>query len=125
MHETALMKSLLDIVEEAARTNGAPRVRTVHLRIGEMAGVNAEAMRFAFEVLAPGTAAEGATLACERVPLRIRCRRCGAEERPRDFAFSCASCGSTGIEILAGREMEVDYIETDDGAPEDGAPAER
>lgn len=125
MHETALMRNLLDIVERAARENGSPRVRTVHLRIGEMAGVNAEAMRFAFEVLSPGTAAEGATLACETVPLRIRCRRCGAQQRPRDFAFACGSCGSTEIEILGGREMEVDYIETDDDAAGNGARGER
>ncbi len=126
MHETALMKNLLDIVDRAARDNGSPRVRRVHLRIGEMAGVNAEAMRFAFEVLSPGTAAEGAELACEKVPLRIRCRRCGAEQRPVDFAFACRSCGASDIDILAGREMEVDYIETDDGgAPDTGAEPER
>ena len=114
MHETALMGNLLSIVERSTREAGCARVRVVHVRIGEMAGVNADALRFAFETLAPGTVAEGGRLECENVPLRIRCLRCGAVEFPREFAFACSGCGSTEMDIISGREMEVDYILTDD-----------
>jgi hydrogenase nickel incorporation protein HypA/HybF len=121
MHETALMTNLLAIVERAARDGGGGRVRLVHARIGEFAGVNVEALRFAFEVLSPGTAARGGRLECEVVPLRVRCRGCGAEASPGDFVLACGRCGSTEIDIVGGREMEVDYILTDDEAAGDGA----
>ncbi len=121
MHETALMGNLLAIVGRAAREAGGERVRVVHLRIGEMAGVNIDALSFAFEALAPGTVAQGGRLECESVPLRVRCRGCAAEARPANFVFACERCGSTEIDILGGREMEVDYILTDDEPGDESA----
>jgi hydrogenase nickel incorporation protein HypA/HybF len=116
------MKNLLAIVDRAARDEGGAPVRVVHLRIGEMAGVSEDALRFAFDVMAKGTAAEGASLGVEKVPLRIRCTGCGADSNPADFVFICPECGSRDIEILAGREMEVDYILVGDGANESENP---
>ncbi len=120
MHEASLMGELLAIVDRAARTEGGGPVRTVHLRIGEMAGVNEEALRFAFEVMSKGTAAEGSKLEIEKVPLRARCGACGADSNPADFVFRCPACGSGDVMILAGREMEVDYILVGEGAGEPG-----
>jgi len=123
VHEVSLMKNLLAIVEKAAADQGGSPVSLVHLRIGEMSGVSADALRFAFEVMAKGTAAEGAELEIETVPLRVRCGRCGLEAHPRDFVFICGSCGATDVEILGGREMEVDYILVRDAAT-DGEAAD-
>ena len=110
MHETSLMQNMLAIVERAARDAGEGPVRVIHLRIGELAGVGIDALRFAFEVLSAGTAAEGGALEIEQVPLAIRCARCGARSHPSDFIFRCAECDSPEIEILTGREMDVEYI---------------
>jgi hydrogenase nickel incorporation protein HypA/HybF len=110
MHETALMQNMLAIVERAAREQEGA-VAMVHLRIGEMAGVSIDALRFAFDVLSRGTRSEGATLEIERIPLSIRCMRCGVRTHPGDLVFRCGECGATDIEIVGGREMEVDYIE--------------
>ena len=114
MHEVSLMKNLLRMVEETRIREGGGLVKVIHLRIGEMSGVNTDALSFAFEVLSEGTAAEGGRLEFEKVSLRARCRECGAEFHPDEFVFRCGSCGSPEIEILAGREMEVDYILLDD-----------
>lgn len=110
----SLMKNLLRTVEDAAAKEGGVPVQIIHLRIGEMSGVNTDALSFAFEVLSKGTAAEGGRLEFERVPLRARCRECGSEFHPDEFVFRCGGCGSPEIEILGGREMEVDYIMLDD-----------
>ncbi len=124
MHEASLMQNVLAIAEKAARGEGATAIRSIHLRIGDMAGVSADALRFAFEVLSPGTMAEGGALEIERVPLTVRCAACGAVSGQEEFAALCPACGSCEIEILTGREMEVDYIETDgDGSPGGAAPA--
>ena len=120
MHEAALMKNLLAIVDNAARAEGKEPVRLVHLKIGEMAGVSEDALRFAFDVMAKGTTAEGAELGIEKIPLRVRCTACGAHSNPADFVFRCPACDSCDIEIVAGREMEVDYILIGDRAPEPG-----
>ncbi|MDD4857142.1 MAG: hydrogenase maturation nickel metallochaperone HypA [Candidatus Krumholzibacteria bacterium] len=117
MHEASLMSNLLAIVERAAADEGGGPVRVVHMKIGELAGVNADALRFAFDCMSPGTAAERGTLEIEKVPLAILCRVCGATAHPDDLVFVCASCGSSDIEIMSGREMQVDYILMNDEAP--------
>ena len=73
MHELSIMQSALSLALDQARHAGARRVHTIRLRIGALSGVVPDALEFAFEALAPGTAAEGAKLAIEAVPARFWC----------------------------------------------------
>jgi len=119
LHEVSLMKNILKIAGDAALSRGGGgKVTLVHLRIGEMSGVCEESLRFAFQVLNAGTVCEGAGLGIERVPIRVTCRRCGAEYHPEEFTFVCRECGSPKLNIDSGREMEIDYILTDDETEE-------
>jgi hydrogenase nickel incorporation protein HypA/HybF len=120
----SLMENLLGIVGAAALEQGEAHVKVVHLKIGEMAGVSVDALRFAFDCLSPGTVVEGGRLEIETVPLSVRCARCGATWKPEEFVFVCGSCGSPEIEILAGREMEVDYILVDEDKEGQSEPHE-
>jgi hydrogenase nickel incorporation protein HypA/HybF len=121
MHEVSLMQNLLDVVSATARREKAEHVDLIHLRIGEMAGVNVESLAFAFEILSKGTEAEGGRLECETVALRARCSSCGADFRPEELVFRCPACRSAEIELTAGREMEIDYILLDEReGPEPG-----
>jgi hydrogenase nickel incorporation protein HypA/HybF len=67
MHELGIAQSLLDLVTREVAGRPGVRVTTVHLRVGELAGVEAEALGFAFDVLKPGTTCAGAALAVEPV----------------------------------------------------------
>ncbi|UCF06949.1 MAG: hydrogenase maturation nickel metallochaperone HypA [bacterium] len=108
------MKNLLETVERVAADEGADHVDVIHLRIGEMSGVNSDALQFAFEVLSKDTVAEKGRLEIDHVPLMIRCRACGSESHVEGFVFLCPSCQSAEIEIVSGRELEIDYILVDD-----------
>jgi hydrogenase nickel incorporation protein HypA/HybF len=119
------MANLLTTVSSAAEREGGGSVRKIHLRIGELSGVSVEALQFAFEVLSRDTICDGGVLECDIVPLRARCGDCGEEFHPEELVFRCCACGSAGIEIVTGREMEVDYIEVDDGEGRCGESAER
>jgi len=110
MHEVSLMTNLLEIAAGAARREGASKIDAIHLRIGELAGVNIDALRFAFEILARGTPAEGGRLEYETVALRARCRGCKSEFRPDGIVLRCSSCRSNNVELMSGRELEIDYI---------------
>ena len=75
MHELSLAQDMLAIVEAAARRNGATRVASVRLDLGESACVEPESLAFAFEVVARDGCASGARLDIERVPghaMRVR-----------------------------------------------------
>ena len=111
MHELSIMQNALSQVLEEARRAGASRVHEIRLRIGALSGVVPDALQFAFEALADGTLAEGATLAIENVPARFWCATCRREfESARMFA-DCPDCGDPSAELRAGREMELASLE--------------
>jgi hydrogenase nickel incorporation protein HypA/HybF len=114
MHEVSIMRNLLEIVEGTAEREGAERINLIHLRIGEMSGINFESLEFAFEILSKGTKAEGGRIEYDKVDLAASCRECKREFVPENLVFRCPACGSSKIDILSGREMEVDYILLDE-----------
>lgn len=67
MHEAGLMQTALEAACDEARRAGAVGVRRIVLRVGAESGVVPEALRFAFEALAVGTLADGATLDIEEL----------------------------------------------------------
>ncbi len=109
------MQNLIEVVKSAAEAEGGGKVKAVHLKIGRMSGVNAESLRFAFDILSEGTAIEGGRLEIEMIPLKIHCGGCSGDFNPQQFTMTCPSCGSRDMAIVSGREMEVDYILLEDG----------
>lgn len=107
MHEMSLMASLMEIIEDQARAEGFTRVSRVVLEVGRLAGVEAEAMRFAFDVGTHGSLAEGAELELEETPGRGLCGACGREAPLEAFYDPCPACGKGPMRITAGRELRV------------------
>ncbi len=86
------------------------RVARVTLEIGELAGVDVQALRFCFGVCTEGTSLAGAELDIVRVPARARCRSCGREEPTSSFAAAC-TCGSFDRALIAGDELRLKDVE--------------
>lgn len=113
MHELSIAESLIELVCDHARREGAARVRAINLRLGELSGFR-RALYFCFEAVARGTICEGARLTIEEVPLTLRCGPCDAVKRPRTrYTFRCPTCGMPTPEVVTGREMQVVSIELD------------
>jgi hydrogenase nickel incorporation protein HypA/HybF len=112
MHELGIMESALDAVGREAAKHGATRVSRIVLRIGAIAGVDQESLRFAYEALAPTSIAAGAALEIESVAARAHCRACA-----KDFSagpghiFRCPLCGDYSGDIRAGRELGIARLE--------------
>ena len=82
MHEMGIACSILDAVAKAVANNAVdkqarrhPGVRAtrVGVRIGELAAIDPEALRFCFEVMVKGTEQDGLQLEIERVPRQHQC----------------------------------------------------
>lgn len=117
MHELSIAQCLVDEACEAAARSGGERVTRLMLRIGALAGVVEDALRFCFEVAAEGTACQGAALEIERVELRVMCPRC-LQPRTIEGALLlvCPECGAPTPEILTGRELELTSLEIESHA---------
>lgn len=112
MHELGIMQSALAAVLEQARTHQAARVDRIVLRIGRLAGVDAEALAFAFDVVTKDTPAAGAALEIEPVAARARCAQCAEDFIVASgWIFTCPRCSRLSGELIAGRELELSRIE--------------
>lgn len=113
MHELAIMDSALNMAIDQAEKAGAIRVHAIRLRIGALSGVVPEALQFAFEALASGTIADGASLDIEKVPARFWCPTCAQEFQSDDFFAECPGCHRPSGDLRGGREMELTSMEID------------
>lgn len=113
MHELGIMESAMTLVNRHAVENKARRVSRVVLRIGALAGVEIESLRFAFDIVSRGTAAEGAEFEIEQVPVAVYCQGCQQEfdGETQGYIFTCPTCGDLCGEIRRGRELELSRIE--------------
>lgn len=111
MHEMALAEGMLDIVEQAARDNGAGRVTMVRLEIGALSHVEPEALRFCFDVVTRKTLAEGACLDIQTTPGEAWCMPCGTAVPLSGFGEACPLCGSYQLSVSKGDAMRVREIE--------------
>jgi hydrogenase nickel incorporation protein HypA/HybF len=112
MHEVGIMESALALVQRHAAAQPGGRIQRVVLRIGTLAGVEVDSLRFAFEVVSRGTPVEGAALEIESVPAAIYCPVCRREFAGEgNYIFACPMCGELCGEIVRGRELELSRIE--------------
>ena len=111
MHELGIAAAILEQAQGARE--GAGRLARVGVRVGALSGVDPDALRFGFDVLARDADPQGIALDVERVEHRRRCESCGDFESPELLA-ACPRCGSTGTTLLAGDELVLAWVEVEE-----------
>ena len=116
MHELGIAEALLETICREAVRQGEVRVHKAVVKIGELAGVDGDALRFAFEAIVRGTEFEQLELEIEACPLRGRCADCGREFAVHDYDLHCPQCGSERGEFTGGDELDLAYLEVEEHA---------
>jgi len=111
MHELALMETVAAMAAEAAFRHGAQAVTGIRLRVGSLAGVEADALHFAAAVVLAEGVSAGAWLQIEVVPARAWCAPCARLFAVEPGAWGCPRCGVAGGELRQGRELELAALE--------------
>ena len=109
MHEYSIVQALVDRVEREARAHNATAVHRLSVRIGALAGVEADLLASAYDICRTGTLCAGAELAIESVPARWACPDCGREVTAGEV-LRCPGCGSPA-RLASGDEINLDRIE--------------
>ena len=110
MHELSISRA---IVETANRHAAAGRVLSVRVAIGALRQVLPDSLRFYFEIVARGTACDGALLDTRLVPARMECA-CGEAWELEDVCFRCPCCGGAEVTVVCGDELCVESIEVEE-----------
>ena len=114
MHELGIAQNIIDIVQQAVPEDRFPSIRWIRIRIGQLSGIVPDSLEFCFSALLGETGMPQAGLKMETVPTVSLCKDCLHRFTVEDFAFTCPSCGSSSLELLSGRDLEVVDIELSD-----------
>jgi hydrogenase nickel incorporation protein HypA/HybF len=112
MHEYSIVSALVDRVQREVDARPGAIVHRLHVRIGELAGVEIELLRTAFETFRERSVCDRAELALAVVPAVWQCPRCERAIAPGAI-LRCPDCDrparlAAGDEIILERiEMEV------------------
>lgn len=112
MHEFSVADSMLDVIEDAL---GSPRpVTQVHLTLGTLSGICAEALEFCFTEIARQRGFGAPELDIEQIPATVSCEDCGLQYQSAEFYEGCPECASLRRRILSGYECNVDWVNVEE-----------
>ncbi len=114
MHELGIAQSILERVKQESALHDGARITKVAVRVGELSGVNPDALSFGFEALSKDTPLEGVPLEIDFRPRTLGCGDCGYEFETDAILAECPQCGSRRIACLAGDELDIAFIELED-----------
>lgn len=114
MHELGIAQAILDRVDNEVKRHPGTRPLEVGVLIGEVSGVDREALAFGFEALVKDTEWERLTLKIEWRSRLHRCPSCTREFSVIGFNTACPDCGNALTTMVNGDELDIAYIEVED-----------
>jgi hydrogenase nickel incorporation protein HypA/HybF len=112
MHEMGIALQIVEIATAAIPPSlESVKIERVNLKVGKLAAIVPESLRFCFSIAVKDTPLDGAELAVEEMPVIARCKQCHAEFTIDEPVFKCRTCGSGSLDILSGRELDIESIE--------------
>ena len=112
MHEMGVAMQIIEIAAASIPEDmHYARVERINIKVGKLSAIVTDSLRFCFEIAAKETQLEGAELAIEEIPVVARCNDCRHEWTIENPVFKCEKCNSGEIELLSGRELDIDSIE--------------
>ncbi len=110
MHEMSIALSMMELVSENARMNGAKKISRINVVVGNRSGVSADSLRFCFDALKEDTIAGRAELSIEETTATARCAACDGDVVLGPYEFACPVCGGP-VAAKGGEELSVRSIE--------------
>ena len=113
MHELSIAISIVELAEEEARKADAASISNVEVEIGTMAGIETEALNFAWDSVIRGTMAEHAKLVINTIQAEAQCLQCGKNFPAESYFVQCPHCSSFRYRITKGKELRISSLMVD------------
>ena len=113
MHEFALAAEIVEIVEKSASNAGKDKVTVIELEIGELSGVEEQALFTALDSLTENTILKTAEIKILHTKGKAICQECKVEFTLTDMFSLCPKCNGFYKDIVSGKEFNVLRIEAE------------
>jgi len=119
MHEMGVATEIRRIARESVAGRGAGRITHVRLAVGDLAAVEPEILRYAWEAVVEGTPEEGAVLDVEWRPALQTCLACGnvPGRAHGSWLRLCPRCGGV-LRVTGGDDLDVLQVVFEEEEPE-------
>jgi hydrogenase nickel incorporation protein HypA/HybF len=114
MHELGIASSIVESVEKESLRHPGVTITKVGVKVGDLSGVDVDALQFGFECIVKGTKWEQLLLEVESITRLQRCPQCGNQFRMADFDPRCQRCGQFATQCVSGDELDIAYMEVDE-----------
>jgi hydrogenase nickel incorporation protein HypA/HybF len=110
VHELTLCRGLLQQVTTIAEEHQASAIKSIHLKVGPLAGIEIELLKRSFPLVAHGTPAQEALLEITPAKATIHCDKCDVTSELDNIQLICPHCQSTATTLLSGDEMTLENV---------------
>jgi len=107
MHELSIAMQIIETVEENALSRKATVIREVELEIGELSGVEFDALNFAFEHAPANPLFKNAVFKIIPIKPLAQCLDCLNEFETGHYGNPCPKCQSVSTELIKGNELRI------------------
>ena len=114
MHELSIAQNIVEMIQRHIPQDEWNQVVAVKVRIGAVAGIVPDSLKFSFQAITAESALCNARLITEHIPFRVHCRTCNSTTENEDGFAMCGDCESTDIQVLSGTELHVVEIELEE-----------
>lgn len=110
MHELSIAQSILTIAEEAIPKDNKGVVSSIGIEIGELSGIEVDALQFALGIIKQDTILQNADLQVEIIKGEGECAACKTIFPVSSYGTCCPTCAGYTMTILKGKELRVRNI---------------
>ena len=107
MHELSIAQNIVEIVSKSAQKEGAKGIVEINLKVGKIAGVEIEALKFSLEIAGKDSLIENAKINILNIEGKANCKDCKSSFVIKDLFTPCPACGNYNSEIIEGKELQI------------------
>lgn len=110
MHELTICYHLIQTLQDEVESN-VQSIKKIWLAVGELAGIEIDALQFSFPIAAKNSIAANAKLIIHSVAGTAWCETCQLDVNIKTSFAPCPRCGSYDYQIQRGKELMITKIE--------------
>jgi len=112
MHEHGIADSILDRILEQMRLQGADRVLSTTITVGELSGISPDALIHGIHHCCEHEQIQPFDIEVITQDTTLRCEDCGREQ-VLDDTMSCSHCGSDNVSVKPNTGVSITEIRLD------------